>query len=142
MILTLKLSSRFPRCAAVAASALRSWKRGTSRLDHPVGADSGDLPVEIIDEYRRVAAELAQEFSGIDVSRILDLLTVGAEIIDAPPLPQPVCSAPADDKFLDWAVAGSAKYIVTGDKQLLKVFQYGKSKIANPRSFVESHLRS
>jgi hypothetical protein len=24
----------------------------------------------------------------------------------------------------------------------LKVFQYGKSKIANPRSFVESHLRS
>lgn len=112
---------------------LRAWHDGKVNLV---------ISVEILDEYRRVAAELAQEFSGVDVSRILDLLTVGAEIVDAPPLPQPVCSDPADDKFLACAVAGSAKYIVTGDKQLLKVLRYGNSEIVNPRSFVESQLHN
>lgn len=112
---------------------LRAWRDGKVNLV---------ISIEILEEYRRVVAELAQEFSGVDVSRILGLLTVGAEIVDAPPLPQPVCSDPADDKFLACAAAGSAKYIVTGDKQLLKLLRYGKSEIVNPRSFVESYLRS
>jgi putative PIN family toxin of toxin-antitoxin system len=112
---------------------LRAWHDGRINLV---------ISVEILDEYRRVVAELAQEFSGVDVSRILDLLTVGAEVVDAPPLPRSVCSDPADDKFLACAVAGSAKYVVTGDKQLLKVLRYGKLEIVNPRSFVESYLHS
>ena len=36
------------------------------------------ISLEILDEYQRVAEKLAQEFSGVDVARILDLLTVGA----------------------------------------------------------------
>ena len=100
------------------------------------------ISLEILDEYRRVAEELAQGFSGIDVARILDLLTVGAEIVHAPPLPEPVCSDPEDDKFLACAVAGSAKYVVTGDKQLLKVSRHGNVEVVNPRWFIESHLAS
>lgn len=100
------------------------------------------ISLEILDEYQRVAEELAQEFSGVDVARILDLLTVGAEIVHAPPLPEPVCSDPEDDKFLACAVAGSAKYVVTGDKQLLKVSRHGNVEIVSPRWFIESHLGS
>jgi putative PIN family toxin of toxin-antitoxin system len=100
------------------------------------------ISLEILDEYQRVAEELAQEFSGVDVARILDLLTFGAEIVHAPPLPEPVCSDPEDDKFLACAVAGSAKYVVTGDKQLLKVSRHGNVEIVNPRWFIESHLGS
>jgi len=100
------------------------------------------ISLEILDEYQRVAEELAQEFSGVDVARILDLLTVGAEIVHAPPLPEPVCSDPEDDKFLACAVAGSDKYVCTGDKQLLKVSRHGNVEIVNPRWFVEAHLGS
>jgi putative PIN family toxin of toxin-antitoxin system len=91
---------------------LRAWRDGRIHLV---------ISTDILNEYQRVAEELARQFPDVDVSRILDLLTVSAQIIQAPPLPEPVCSDPEDDKFLACAVAGSAKYVVAGDKQLLKV---------------------
>lgn len=36
----------------------------------------------------------------------------------------PKCTDPDDDKFLAAAVSGHCKYIVTGDKALLKVGSY------------------
>ena len=48
-----------------------------------------------------------------------------AEIVHAPPLSKPVYSDPEDDKFLACTVASSAEYIVTGDRQLLKVSSHG-----------------
>ena len=65
---------------------------------------------------------------------------VRAEITNAPPLPNPVCTDQEDDKFLACAVASSAKYVVSGDKQLLKVSKYQNVKIIKPRRFVETHL--
>jgi len=112
---------------------LKAWRDGKINLV---------LSTAILEEYQRVAEELAQEFPGVDISRILDLLTVSAEIVHAPPLPKPVCSDPEDDKFLACAVAGSARYAITGDKQLLKVSRYGKVEIVTPRWFVDSHLGS
>jgi putative PIN family toxin of toxin-antitoxin system len=112
---------------------LKAWRDGKINLV---------ISTAILEEYQRVAEKLAQEFSGVDVSRILDLLTVGSEIVHAPPLQEPVCSDPEDDKFLACAIAGSAKYVVTGDKQLLKVSRYGNVEITNPRWFVESQLAS
>ena len=53
---------------------------------------------------------------------------VEAEIVHATPLSKPVCSDPEDDKFLACTVSSSAKYIVTGDKQLLKVSSHGNVK--------------
>jgi len=60
--------------------------------------------------------------------------------VEALPLPEPVCSDPDDDKVLACAIAGSARYVVTGDKQLLKVSRYGNVEIVNPRRFLEAHL--
>ena len=83
---------------------------------------------EILKEYQREAEELAKQFPEVDISRIMDLLMVEAEIVHAPPLSKPVCSDPEDDKFLARTVASSAKYIVSGDKQLLKVSSHGNVK--------------
>jgi predicted nucleic acid-binding protein len=52
-----------------------------------------------------------------------------------------VCSDPEDDKFLECAVASSAKYVVTADKQLLKVSSHGNVEIVSPRRFIDTHLR-
>jgi putative PIN family toxin of toxin-antitoxin system len=112
---------------------LKAWRDGKIQLV---------ISTEILKEYQRVADELAQQFPGVDVSEIMDLLMVEAEIAHASPLPEPVCSDPDDDKFLACAVASAAKYLITGDKQLLKVSRYGNVEIVSPRRFVDTHLRS
>jgi putative PIN family toxin of toxin-antitoxin system len=112
---------------------LKAWRGGKIHLV---------ISTEILKEYQRLADELAQQFPGVDVSGIMDLLMVEAEIAHALPLPKPVCSDPEDDKFLACAVASAAKYLITGDKQLLRVSRYGNVEIVNPRRFVDTHLRS
>lgn len=112
---------------------LKAWRDGKINLV---------ISTAILEEYQRVVEKLAQEFRGVDVTRILNLLTVSAEIIHAPPLPEPVCSDLEDDKFLACAIAGSAAYVISGDKQLLKVSRHGNVKVVNPRWFVEAHLGS
>lgn len=42
-----------------------------------------------------------------------------AEVIEPPPLPQPVCRDPDDDRVLALAVAAQADLIVSGDDDLL-----------------------
>ncbi len=50
---------------------LRAWSRGKVRLV---------VTREIFDEYWRVAAELRGGFPDVDVTRLLELILVGAEI--------------------------------------------------------------
>ncbi len=43
---------------------------------------------------------------------------------------------PEDDRILATAVSGSADYLVTGDRQLLKLSTYEGVKIVSPREFL------
>lgn len=98
------------------------------------------LSDEVLDEYRRVAAELGTQFPAIDISSLLDLITVYSNIIEPVTLPEPVCTDPDDDKFIACAIAGKSGIIVSGDKQLLKVDGYRKIRVIKPRDFVEKYL--
>lgn len=44
---------------------------------------------------------------------------------------------PADNKFLDCALAANADYIVSGDKHVLKVVSYKKTKILTVSDFLK-----
>jgi len=96
--------------------------------------------VEIINEYRRVAKELADQFSGIDVEEIFELIVVHSELIDDQGFTVSVCEDPDDDKFLSCAIASGSKIIVSGDKHLLKISGFRGISILKPREFVDSHL--
>lgn len=48
-----------------------------------------------------------------------------------------VVEHPADDKFIECALAGSAEYIVSGDKHLLKVGSYKKTRILSVSEFFQ-----
>lgn len=95
---------------------------------------------EIIDEYRRVAHELAEQFPGVDPAPPLGLLTVHAQVVEADDLPQQVCTDPDDDKFLACAVASKTKIITSGDKALLKTSGYAGIEVLTPRAFVDKSL--
>ena len=95
---------------------------------------------EIIDEYKRVIHELAEKFPGIDPAPPLELLTLRAQVVDTPELPEQVCTDPDDDKFLACALASHTKIIASGDKALLKTSGYGGIEVLTPRAFVDKYL--
>lgn len=111
---------------------LDAWRRG--RIEFVVS-------VEILDEYRRVGEQLAEQFPGVQVEIFLELLTLRARIVNAPALKEKVCSDPDDDKFLACAIASGTRIICSGDKTLLKVSGYKGLTVLNPKDFVVGHLK-
>jgi predicted nucleic acid-binding protein len=79
--------------------------------------------------------------NGVDLRPFWDLLTIQAEIVLAPTLPQVIHDDPSDDKFLEAAVAGNASYIISGDKHLLKLSEFQGIQILKPKDFVQRHLK-
>jgi len=94
---------------------------------------------EILAEYVDVARRLAENFPGVDVSRLLELLAVTAKVYEPFALPGPVCSDPADDKFLACALAAGA-VVVSGDKHLLVVQGHRGVEVLTPAAFARIHL--
>ena len=85
---------------------LRAWSQGKFQLV---------VSPEILDEYKRVSAELAVKFPDVDIERILDLIVVHSEVCSPAALPHRVCEDPHDDKFFAAAIDTRTKIIVSGD---------------------------
>ena len=98
------------------------------------------LSTAILEEYRRVGIKLAKRYEGADLEPLLALLLVHSDLVDAPDLPQPVCSDPDDDKFLACAVSSGAPLIVSGDKHLHEVSGWRGVQVVSPREFVDRIL--
>ncbi|KPJ51807.1 MAG: hypothetical protein AMJ37_04070, partial [Dehalococcoidia bacterium DG_18] len=64
---------------------LKAWRDGKVQLV---------ISQEILEEYQRVGETLAYQFPGVDLGPILELVTVKAELTQAPRLPEPVCDDP------------------------------------------------
>jgi len=97
---------------------------------------------DILDEYRRVAEQLAKRYPGVNLEPFLDLLAIKARIVEAPPLDESVCSDPDDDKFIACALASRTKLICSGDKALLRASGYRGITILRPKDFVDSYLKA
>jgi len=110
---------------------VKAWRDGQVQLV---------ISAEIVNEYHRVGEVMAEGFPGVDLTPILHLLAVEAELVHAPKLPEPVCSDPDDDKFLACALAGKTRLIISGDKGLLRSSGYRGIQVVRPRTFVEEHL--
>lgn len=110
---------------------LMAWQKGDISLV---------LSPDILEEYHRVGRVLETKFGEVDITPILHLLTINAELKEAPELSKSVCDDPDDDKFLACAVATKTKYIISGDKKLLAVSGYSGIEILSPRIFVDDYL--
>ena len=111
---------------------LKSWRDGKTQIL---------ISDEIIEEYRRVAELLSEQFPGIEYAPFLQLLAVHAEFVRPKKLTAQVCEDPDDDKFLECAISGNCNLIVSGDKHLLKVSGHKGIKIISPRNFVDNYLK-
>lgn len=97
---------------------------------------------EILEEYRRVGGELSKDREHLEeaLESLLAVLAVNATIVNAPPLPAPVCEDPDDDMFLAAALAAEARVIISGDKHLLRVSGWQDIAVLKPRQFVEQYV--
>jgi putative PIN family toxin of toxin-antitoxin system len=79
-------------------------------------------------------AKFAAILTRSNTSRELILAEVRqlTEVIELPPLPQPVCCDPDDDKVLALAVAAKADWIISGDSDLLSLGRYAGIAIVPP----------
>jgi uncharacterized protein len=114
------------------AQILDAWKKSKIQIV---------LSKEIIDEYQRVAEALAEKFPEIDISSIIDLIAIHAEIVDTEDIEVFECEDPDDNKFIECAIASKTKLIVSGDKHLLKISGYREIVVHNPRNFVDLYLK-
>ena len=94
----------------------------------------------ILEEYRGVGKRLSDQFPGVDLIPILELVAARAVHVETVQLVEPVCDDPDDDKFIACAISGRAQYIVSGDKHLLKQSGYKGLEIITPRRFVDKCL--
>lgn len=100
------------------------------------------LSPEVLEEYQRVGAELADGYPARSeaLAPILRLVAMRGILVAAPPLSSPVCDDPDDDKFLAVAIASRARVVVSGDKHLLGMSGWMGIEVCTPRQFVERHL--
>lgn len=112
------------------ATILRAWREGRITLV---------VSPQIMDEYRRVMHELATQFPAVDPGPPLELLAVHAHLVEAPRLPEVVCTDPTDDMFLACAIASDSRVVVSGDKALLRTSGYRGVEVITPRAFL-SHI--
>ena len=110
---------------------LEAWRDGKVQLA---------VSPEILEEYRRVGEILAEEHPAISLSPWIELVIQQAPIFSTPSFPDPICDDPDDDKFLACALASGSRFIVSGDKHLLKVSGFEGIEVLKPRDFLDKYL--
>lgn len=99
------------------------------------------LSSEILTEFQAIGDELAAQFPGVDLTPWLELVSTVGVVVDAPPLAEPVCRDPDDDKFLACALAGRTKIVISGDKALRATSGFRGVTVLSPRQFVDKYLK-
>lgn len=100
------------------------------------------LSLDILDEYRRVGADLAGRYPqrATALIPVLTLIAMNATIVNAIALATQVSTDAADDMFLAAAAAADVTTLVSGDRHLLDVAGWRGIQVVTPRQFVDRHL--
>jgi putative PIN family toxin of toxin-antitoxin system len=90
------------------------------------------LLAELADVLGRAKFDSILDQTHTSRERSLSQLRQLAEVVEPPPLPQPVCRDPDDDQVLALAIAAKAELIVSGDKDLLSLGHFESVPILAP----------
>lgn len=93
----------------------------------------------ILDEYLRTIHRVAQKANRPDLYRAWSLFLPSRLKLIAIRKSFCLCRDPKDDMFIDCAIAGKARYIVSGDRDLLALEKVMSVRIVDARRFVSEH---
>ena len=93
---------------------------------------------QIIDEYLRVLTYPKFNLSEEEINFLLyQQILPFFDVIDVHRGPGIIKEDPGDDKFIRCALAGKAKFIISGDRHLLALKFYRKIKIVSPADCIK-----
>ncbi len=95
------------------------------------------LSRQMLAEFADVAGRDKFHVAGSQVERFLSIMVKMAKIVPDNALFKEVASDPDDDVVLNAAYTGKADYIVTGDKHLLTLNNFKKTKIVTVNQMLE-----
>ncbi len=109
------------------------WKKGKIIL-----CLSKDILDEYVDVLHRIGLKEEEE-----MEELLSLFAKGFNILFSSKTPKirAVKNDPADDKFIECAVALNAKVIISGDKALRAIQKYMDIQIVTPKEFLDVFIR-
>ena len=90
------------------------------------------LLVELADVLSRTKFDAVLTRTSTSRERLLAEVRQLTQVLDPPPLTQPVCRDPDDDKVLALALAAKVAFIVSGDKDLLSLASFEGVPIVAP----------
>lgn len=88
------------------------------------------LSEEIVKEYLRVLSRFWVDPVGMD--RVVHLLKEGDFILRVIPKEKVFVVPEKENKFLECALAGGARYLISGDRSLLRLKKYQEVQILSP----------
>ncbi len=95
----------------------------------------------ILEEYLRVLSYPKFKLSEGDIKGLIqEELLPYVDVVKPWRRLRAVDRDPSDDKFVECAVAGKARVIISGDKDLLSIGRYRKILIQSPAQFLEKNL--
>lgn len=94
------------------------------------------ISLVLLDELRRVLKEKFS-LSSFEVSMVIDEIKDFAEIIEPKVKLKVIKGDPSDNRVLECALQAKVDYIVSGDKHLLNLRNFGGIKIVNPAKFLK-----
>ena len=109
-------------------SILRLWLQGRATIL---------VSAPILEEYREVIQRMSGNSGAAIFTKWNRLLTEMSEMVQ-PQRCAGICRDPDDDKYLEAALGGKARALISGDKDLLAVKRIGEIPILSPRNFLQS----
>jgi len=98
------------------------------------------LSAPILEEYAAVLRRLGLEGED-ELRELLDLFSKSPNVLFTAETPRlsVVLSDPADDKFIECAVALKADIVITGDAALLKIGDFAGIRIISPADILKAY---
>ena len=122
----------------VFVSALMSKRGNPALLLDRVGKSyTLFISKDILSELKDVISRDKFGYTDIEVNTFVEAIISFADVVNPEVEIDAIKADPDDNKILECAVTSGASYIVSGDKHLLELTEYGKIKIITPKAALD-----
>lgn len=95
------------------------------------------ISLDILEEFREVALRPKFRFEKEEIEEFIDAMIRSGEVIQPTKKINIIKEDPSDNRILECAIEGKAKYIISGDNHLLKLEEFEDIKIIKSGEFLE-----
>jgi len=92
---------------------------------------------DILSELKDVISRDKFGYTDVEINSFVEAIISFTDIVNPEIKIDAIKADPDDNKILECAVTSRASYIVSGDKHLLDLIEYGKIKIIKPKAALD-----